>query len=91
MYGRVGMEHVRQTGHGPFLLTHAIWFNGYGACPETGIRCGDIFELCQHGSTDWDWIEGLIIRCLDKGKSAGETALFVMKLADRRYNRRSPC
>lgn len=84
MYGKVELEHVRHRAHGPFLLTHAIWHNGYGPCPETGLREGDDFCLCQHNSTDWDWVELTIIKCLNKGKNITETADLVMRLADRR-------
>ena len=83
-YGEIKSEYVTHCHYGEFIITHAIWHNGYGECPETGIRRGEAFCLCQHGSTNWLWVTETIIKCLDKGKTVTETAELVQKIADRR-------
>ncbi len=40
-------ESVQHVDFGGFYLTHAIWHNGYGPCPETGVRshAPELFSL----------------------------------------------
>lgn len=78
MYGEPKMEKVGRRKAGPWLLTHAVWHNGYGACPETGVRwslpdAGGYhpgFNLIQHGWSDFDAAESFIIKALWKGWNA---------------------
>lgn len=103
MYGKVELENLFQvvvTDHqsrgedgehdyASWLLTHAIWHNGYGGSAETGIRQGDRFSLCQHGSHNWGQIAEWLTRCLISGRSMDVAARLVERLADRHRNRRT--
>lgn len=67
----ISRGHVREDD---FVLTHAIWCNGYGSHqPETGVRsvrngevCDD-FHLIEHGVADFDWVTPILLRGLRKG------------------------
>jgi hypothetical protein len=83
-------EAVRQTETEDYLLTHVLWHNGYGACPETGVRSvfnGEVrndFHLIQHGVRDFVWAEYFILKALRKGWDTVRIAEFVEQLCERK-------
>lgn len=72
--GEPHSESVGRVDFGGFYLTHAIWHNGYGPCPETGIRSwaggSKDFQLIQHGSYNWPLITVVSLAALLKGWDA---------------------
>lgn len=64
-------ESVQHVDFGGFYLTHAIWHNGYGACPETGVRSHASglkdFHLIQHNSRNWPLVTVVTLAALSKG------------------------
>jgi hypothetical protein len=86
-------ESIKQTKTEDFYLTHSVWHNGYGACPETGVRSviagkvQDDFRLIQHGVRDFAWAEYWIIRCLRKRWDTSLICDFLQRAWKRRAAR----
>lgn len=88
------MESISHTSEPDFYLTHTIWHNGYGKCPETGVRSvvdgvtvPNSFRLVQHGGFDFPFVESIILRGLRKGWDTYRIATLVEWLARRRRPR----
>lgn len=71
------IQHVAEYKAPDLYLTHCIWHNGYGACPETGVRRvvngvvdRSSFELVQHSWHDFGAAQEIIIRGHRKGWDA---------------------
>jgi hypothetical protein len=92
MYTTPHMESIKQTKTEDYFLTHCIWHNGYGPCPETGARHvanGGLqkdFHLIQHGVRDFDFAEPIILRGLRKKWDVCRISDLIAWL----YNRRRP-
>lgn len=84
-------DQIRSVQHRDYFLSHAIWRNSMGSCqPETGVRrvvdgkVQGAFCLIQHGVSDFDFAERVILKCLRKGMDAELTGRIVEWLAKRR-------
>ena len=86
-------EGIMQTKTDDFFLTHSLWHNGYGACPETGVRSviagkvQDDFRLIQHNVRDFVFAEHYILKALRKGWSPSRVCDFVEHLFERKRPR----
>lgn len=91
--GEPWVEPIAQTQTDRWYLSHAIWHNGYGPCPETGVRSvknGEVqtdFHLIQHNCPDFKFAEPIILRGLDKGWDALRISVFIERLRERRRPR----
>lgn len=85
------MESVSRVNFGGYYLTHCIWHNGYGPCPETGVRSHAAglkdFRLIQHGSTNWPLVTIVTLAGLSKGWDECRIAKVIEGLT-RRYSYR---
>lgn len=84
-------ENMGHVDFGGFYLTHAIWHNGYGACPETGVRSHAAglkdFRLIQHNSRNWSLVTVVTLAALAKGWDQERIATIIGWL-DYRYRAR---
>lgn len=81
------MESVGHVDFGGFYLTHTIWHNGYGACPETGVRSHanglKDFRLIQHNSPNWPLVTIVTLAGLSKGWDVERIARAIEGLRNR--------
>lgn len=95
------MDHISQVKTDRWYLTNCIWHPSFGGFdigqPETGVkpvRDGVVvhgpgtFRLIQHGWTEFETANKIILKALDKGWDECRISGFIQWFAERRHRAR---